>query len=76
MNKVSLYPNPTSNVLNIESVGTIQNIAIFNVLGQEVMNKLTNETLVSLDVSGLNAGVYVIKTVIDGNVSSTKFIKE
>ena len=74
--KVKLYPNPTSNVLNIESVGTIQNIAIYNVLGQEVMNKLTNQTLVSLDVSGLNAGVYVIKTAIDGTVSSTKFIKE
>lgn len=74
--KVKLYPNPTSNILNIESVGTIQNISIYNVLGQEVMNKLTNETLVILDVSGLNAGVYVIKTVIDGTVSSTKFIKE
>ncbi len=76
VSKVKLYPNPTSNVLNIASVGTIQNIAIFNVLGQEVMNKLANETLVSLDVSGLSAGVYVIKTVIDGKVSSTKFIKE
>jgi hypothetical protein len=76
VSKVKLYPNPASNVLNIESVGTIQNIAIYNVLGQEVMNKLTNQTLVSLDVSGLNAGVYVIKTAIDGTVSSTKFIKE
>ena len=76
VSKIKLYPNPTSNVLNIESVGTIQNIAIFNVLGQEVMNKTTNESLLSLDVSGLNAGIYVIKTVIDGTVSSTKFIKE
>jgi len=76
VSKVKLYPNPASNVLNIESAGTIQNIAIYNVLGQEVMNKLTNQTLVSLDVSGLNAGVYVIKTAIDGTVSSTKFIKE
>jgi hypothetical protein len=76
VSKVKLYPNPTSNVLNIESVGTIQNIAVYNVLGQEVMNKLANETLVSLDVSGLSAGIYTIKTVIDGTVSSTKFIKE
>ncbi|PHX62307.1 MAG: hypothetical protein CK517_01020 [Flavobacteriales bacterium] len=76
ISKVKLYPNPTSNILNLESVGTIQNIAIFNVLGQEVMNKTTNESLLSLDVSGLNAGIYVIKTVIDGTVSSTKFIKE
>lgn len=76
VSNVKLYPNPTSNILNIESVGTIQNIAIINVLGQEVMNKTANESLLSLDVSGLNAGVYVIKTVIDGTVSSTKFIKE
>jgi hypothetical protein len=76
VSKVKLYPNPTSNVLNIESEGTIQNISIFNILGQEVVNKLTNESSVRLDVSGLNAGVYVVKTIIDGNVSSTKFIKE
>ncbi len=76
VSKVKFYPNPTSNVLNIESVGTIQNIAIYNVLGQEVMNKPTNETSVSLNVSGLNAGLYVIKTSIDGAISSTKFIKE
>lgn len=76
VSNVKLYPNPTSNVLNIESVGTIQNIAIFNVLGQEVVNKSTNESSIRLDVSGLNAGVYVVKTIIDGKVSSTKFIKE
>jgi hypothetical protein len=76
INTVSLYPNPTTNVLNIESEGTIQNIAIFNVLGQEVVNKSTNESSIRLDVSGLNAGVYLVKTIIDGKVSSTKFIKE
>lgn len=76
VSNVKLYPNPTSNVLNIESVGTIQNIAIFNVLGQEVVNKSTNESSIRLDVSGLNAGVYVVKSIIDGKVSSTKFIKE
>jgi endoglucanase len=40
------------------------------------MTKETNSSTISLDVSSLNAGVYVIKTMIDGNVSSTKFIKE
>lgn len=74
--KVKLYPNPTSNILNIEANGAIQNIAVYNVLGQEVMNKQTEGTSISLDVSSLNSGIYVIKTMIDGNVSSTKFIKE
>jgi len=74
--KVKLYPNPTSNVLNIESIGTIQTISVYNVLGQEVINKALNSTSTSLDVSSLNSGIYVVKTVVDGVTSSTKFIKQ
>jgi hypothetical protein len=74
--KVKLYPNPTSNVLNIESLGTIQTISVYNVLGQEVINKALNSTSTSLDVSSLNSGIYVVKTVVDGVASSTKFIKQ
>ena len=76
VSKVKLYPNPTSNILNLESAGNIQNIAVYNVLGQEVLNREINATSFQLDVASLNAGVYVVKTNIDGNVSSTKFIKE
>ena len=74
--KVKLYPNPTSNVLNIESLGTIQTISVYNVLGQEVINKALNSTSTALDVSSLNSGIYVVKTVVDGVTSSTKFIKQ
>ena len=76
VSKVKLYPNPTSNILNIDANGEVQNIVVYNVLGQEVMNRQTSGTSISLDVSSLNAGIYVVKTMIDGNVSSTKFIKE
>ena len=74
--KVKLYPNPTSNVLNIESIGSIQTISVYNVLGQEVINKALNSTSTALDVSSLNSGIYVVKTVVDGVTSSTKFIKQ
>ena len=76
ISKVKLYPNPTSNVLNIESLGTIQTISVYNVLGQEVINKALNSASTSLDVSSLNSGIYVVKTVVDGVTSSTKFIKQ
>ena len=71
-----VYPNPTSNVLNIDASGNVQNIAIYNTLGQEVMNKEVSGNNVSLDVSDLNAGIYIVKTNVDGKVSSTKFIKK
>ena len=47
-----------------------------NVLGQEVITKNVDSSSVSLDISNLQAGIYVIRTSIDGNISSTKFIKE
>ena len=71
-----IYPNPTSNVLNIEASGNVQSLAIYNTLGQEVMNKEVSGTNVRLDVSELNAGIYIVKTNVDGKISSTKFIKE
>jgi hypothetical protein len=74
--KVKLYPNPTSNILNIECTASIQAITVYNVLGQEVMKRELNNTSVALDVSGLNSGIYVVKTVVEGITSSTKFIKE
>lgn len=74
--RVKLYPNPTSNILNIEATSNIQSIAVYNVLGQEIMNREANDSTISIDVSSLNSGIYVIKTMIDGNISSTKFIKE
>ncbi|WP_264521316.1 T9SS type A sorting domain-containing protein [Flavobacterium sp. N1994] len=73
---VKLYPNPASNVLNIESVLNIDKVAIYNLLGQEVISQNTSSQTVALDVTNLQLGVYIVKTTIAGNVSSTRFIKE
>ncbi len=71
-----IYPNPATNLLNIESEISIEKVAVYNILGQEVISKSPNAELVTLDVSSLQVGVYIVKTSINGNVSSTRFIKE
>lgn len=73
---IKLYPNPATNVLNIEAISSIEKVSIYNLLGQEVISKSPNTELVSLDVTNLQVGVYVVKTSINGNVTSTRFIKE
>jgi hypothetical protein len=73
---VKLYPNPATNILNIESAFAIEKVAVYNLLGQEVISQNPNSELVTLDVASLQVGVYVVKTSIDGNISSTRFIKE
>lgn len=76
VSNVELYPNPASNVLNIESKSTIERVSVYNLLGQEVISRTPNTESVTLDVASLQVGVYVVKTSIDGNISSTRFIKE
>ena len=62
--KYKIYPNPTSKgFINISgNNGTTMNITVFDVLGKQVINKKIDDN--QLDVSGLNAGVYVIKDKI------------
>ncbi|MCF6130081.1 T9SS type A sorting domain-containing protein [Flavobacterium sp. AS60] len=75
-NAIKLYPNPASNVVTIESVSVIEKVSVYNLLGQEVISQSPNAELITLDVASLQVGLYVVKTSINGNVSSTRFIKE
>jgi len=70
-----VYPNPASTELNIE-MANVSNVQIYNVLGAKVANvKLSG--IQKVDVSALNAGVYVVKaTDSKGKVAVTKFNKK
>lgn len=72
----SAYPNPASNNLTISASKNIQNVEIFNVIGQKVMSLTPNTNNKSIDVSNLNTGVYVLKATIEGIKGSYKFVKQ
>jgi hypothetical protein len=74
--KVSLYPNPVKNTLNIEANGSIERVTVYSILGQEVMSKSPNSNATTLQTSGLQKGTYIVKSTIDGKTSTSKFIKE
>jgi hypothetical protein len=74
--KIKMYPNPATNMLNIEALNEIENISVYNLLGQEVISKTTNNKVVNLDIASINSGIYIIKTTIDGVVSASRFVKE
>jgi hypothetical protein len=72
---VRLYPNPTSTSLTIEAKEAIESIAIYNVLGQQVISKNPMSNTMTMDVSNLENGLYFVNSTIDGKTSTTKFIK-
>jgi Secretion system C-terminal sorting domain len=75
ISKINMYPNPAKNELNIDSASDIENVSIFNLLGQEVISKSINNKSVSLNISDLQSGVYIVKTSIENKTSTSKFIK-
>jgi hypothetical protein len=73
---VKMYPNPAKNTLNIDANGSIERVAIYSILGQEVMSKSPKSNSTTLQTSGLQKGTYIVKSTIDGKTTTSKLIKE
>jgi hypothetical protein len=75
ISKFDIYPNPTSNVLNISNSNNteINNISISDLNGRVIKNV---NGVTSINVSDLNAGVYFVTIETTEGKSTKKFIKE
>ncbi|MGY0391549.1 T9SS type A sorting domain-containing protein [Bizionia sp. KMM 8389] len=70
----SVYPNPVSNgVLHISSQSNEAiSVAVYDVLGKQVLAKtISNNTL---NVAGLNAGLYIVKITQNGQAITKKVV--
>ncbi|PVW14321.1 T9SS type A sorting domain-containing protein [Marixanthomonas spongiae] len=73
---VSSYPNPTQGEVTFTSSEAISNIAIYNILGQEVQQVSGNDSnAFTMNISGLAAGNYIAKVQAGNAVQSVKLIK-
>jgi hypothetical protein len=73
---IGVYPNPSSNNLNITTKNNIQDIAIYNSLGQVVLTTSPNTNTVNVDITSLPNGFYTVKASINGVDTFKKIIKE
>lgn len=69
------YPNPVKDILNISYDKNIYNVAVFNVLGQEVMTKSVKQNQSQVDMSHLSNGTYMVKVTSDSQLKMIKVIK-
>ena len=74
--KMSLYPNPVKNTLNIDANGSIEKVSVYSILGQEVLSKKPNSNSTTLQTSGLQRGTYIVRSTIDGKTTTSKLVKE
>ena len=75
INNLKFSPNPVIDVLNIQSQEIIKNIAVLNVLGQEVYSQKFNDLDMEIDLSSLISGNYIMKIEADNKQMIYKIIK-
>lgn len=74
-NSLILYPNPATDVLNLNTTQGLENAiyTIFSIDGKLLQNnKVTSSTI---DVSALSTGNYILRIVNNGDIKTQKFIK-
>jgi len=77
INQLSLYPNPTEDILNISSENTIVWVEIYNQLGQVIIHDSNTEGINQIALNQLSAGLYFIHLKdFEGNEAIQKLIKE
>jgi Secretion system C-terminal sorting domain len=81
--QISVFPNPTKSVLNIQSAfETSMQVVSYHLVdmnGQVIMTKINNNVqteTVSFDVANLPAGVYMVAIQTEKGISTRRFVKQ
>src|SRR5690606_9674092 len=74
--KVKVYPNPTTDIVNIETTETLYNYEVYNVLGQQIQQGNFNGDN-QINLHGAVVGTYFIKvTTTQGSTATVKIVKK
>lgn len=76
LKNVIFFPNPTQDIIKLQSAYTIESISIYTTLGQELYSKRINSASTELDLTSLQAGNYILKVIIDGKEGSYRVLRK
>ena len=74
LTSVIAYPNPTTGVVEVMLPKNNANVAVFNMIGEEVANSSTTSNMLKIDLSDQPNGVYFIKVTSNGEVTTKKIL--
>ena len=71
---IKIFPQPAKNVVNISSVNSISSVSVLDITGKSISNTsfLKNKNNVTIDISTLDAGVYLVSVVLNDKVITKK----
>ena len=69
---LSIFPNPARSRLTIEANEMIRKIKFFDIRGNMIMERITGNHRLEVDLSPLDAGLYIISIVYDDGIRHEK----
>lgn len=77
-NNFALYPNPVTTTINISFPKNAEQaeFALYNVLGERILQTNISNMKNSVDVSGLSSGMYIASITSNSKTTSYKIIKK
>ena len=76
LSSLRYYPNPVKDILTVEYSEYIQDLQMYNMLGQLVYNRSTNTSKVAIDMSAMATGTYILQVTVKGITKNVKVIKK
>ena len=74
---LKLYPNPVVDILNIESDANLNQVLVYNLLGEKILNKrFLNRNELAINLNSLESGLYLVKIITDRGKTILKLIKD
>ena len=75
--QLSIYPNPTEDLLNIEAKQEIRAVDVYSLTGQLMVTQHNKSDKVQVSVADLAKGMYLLRVYLnDGYQTTTNFIKK
>ncbi|WP_456437640.1 T9SS type A sorting domain-containing protein [Psychroserpens sp.] len=75
-NAFSYFPNPVKNELTLKAQSNIQNVSVFNMLGQEVLRATPNTLESNLNMNELSQGAYFVQVTINNITETVRILKQ
>jgi len=72
LSEITIYPNPTTSQITLETTETINLISIFTISGQLIQT----ETKTTFNVENLPAGIYFLEIQTENGNGTMRFVKE
>jgi hypothetical protein len=71
-----ISPNPTNDIVTLQLTDELHNLKIYDQNGKCVLEQISTTSIIKLDLTSLNSGLYFIRILGDKNVYTGKIVKQ